>query len=208
MSEIGACRRWGPHTAAVQVPTPFAELLAAARAGDPGACRRLWDTYAPPVARFARARGSREPEDLTSEVFLTVFRDLGRFEGGEAAFKSFLFTVAHRRLVDEHRTRARRVESSTWEDELDPRRSPSAEDGALSSLGSGQARQMLDALAPDQRDVLVLRIFGDLTIEQIAEVLGKQPGAVKALQRRGMNALRKMFVGGHPPVAVTLDGGR
>ena len=206
MSEI--VRGWvcGPHTGGVQAPIPFPDVLLAAQAGDPGACRRLWETYAPAVARYARARGSREPEDLTSEVFLTMFRTLPRFEGGEAAFKGFLFTVAHRRLVDELRARSRCPQATTWEDETDPRRAPSAEDGALSSLGSGQARQMLDALAPDQRDVLVLRIFGDLTIEQIAETLGKQPGAVKALQRRGMTALRKNFACGHTPAGLTADG--
>lgn len=206
MSEIAVWRRWGPDTRRVQAPTAFPEVMLAARAGDQSAFRQLWDSYAPAVARFARARGSREPEDLTSEVFLSVFRALPTFQGGEAAFKGFVFTVAHRRLVDELRARSRACQQSAWEDETDPRRSPSAEDGALGSLGSGQARQMLEGLAPDQRDVLVLRVFGDLTIDQIAEVLGKEPGAVKALQRRGLVALRKKLACGRTPARVAVDG--
>jgi RNA polymerase sigma-70 factor (ECF subfamily) len=54
-----------------------------------------------------------------------------------------------------------------------------------------EARDLLAGLTLDQRDVLVLRIFGELPLEQVAEILGKRLGAVKALQRRGLDALRR-----------------
>ena len=184
----------------------FERLLRAARSGDPDACRALWDTYAPGVVRFATARGSQEPEDLTSEVFLSLFRGLSRFRGDEGAFRGFLYTLAHRRLVDELRRRSRTIQQCTWDDCDDPRRAPSAEQGALDSLGGERARTMLDDLAPDQREVLLLRIFADLTIEQVATILGKRPGAVKALQRRGMEALRRRYAAA-TPAAATVEGG-
>lgn len=184
----GACQaaRWGGVE-----PAEFAEALAAAQCGAPWACTEIWVRYAPGVSSFLRARGSREPEDLTSEVFLTVFRRLGDFSGDEANFRSFVYTVAHRRLVDELRRRSRRPVESEWSESADPRRAASAEEGALAEAGASWAREMIGSLSPDQRDVLLLRIFGDLTVEQVAAVLGKGEGAVKALQRRGLSALKR-----------------
>ena len=58
--------------------------------------------------------------------------------------------------------------------------------------------RMLDQLTEEQRDVLALRVIGDLTVEQVAEIVGKKPGAVKALQRRALRALRKKAERGVP----------
>lgn len=65
------------------------------------------------------------------------------------------------------------------------------EDDALGQLVSERVHVLLAALAPDQRDVLLLRILADMGVEQVAEALGKTQGAVKALQRRGLEALRR-----------------
>lgn len=169
----------------------FDTVLPAAQAGQGWACRAIWEALAPPVAGYLRSGGAREPDDLTSEVFLAVFAGIAGFVGDEAGFRAFVFTVAHRRLMDDLRGRYRRPPAQPWSADDDLRCSPSAEDEALARLGSAEARALLDALAPDQRDVLVLRVFGDLTVEQVAEALGKRPGAVKALQRRGLTALRR-----------------
>lgn len=185
---------------------PFEDVLVAAQAAAPWACTQIWATWSPRVAGYLRSRGSRDSEDLTSEVFLTVFSKLPAFVGDEQAFKAFVFTVAHRRLVDELRARSRRGTHVEWTSQDDPRQSSSAEAEALGSLGDTDARTLLDSLSGDQREVLVLRIFADLTIEQIAAVLGKRPGAVKALQRRGLEALRKKLDLRRTPVAVPNDG--
>lgn len=173
---------WGP---------PPGDVVCAARDGDPQAFAELWRRHSPAVLGFARSRGAREPEDLTSEVFLSAFRGLGTFEGGEDAFKGFLFTVAHRRLVDEIRTVTRRPEVVDWSADEDLRSSRSAEECALEVDGRAEVVRALESLSADQRDVLVLRILGDLTIDQVATALGKRTGAVKALQRRGLEALRR-----------------
>ena len=155
---------------------------------------------------FLRARGSREPDDLTSEVFLAVFDRLGTFSGGEAEFRAFVFTIAFRRLTDELRRRSRRGEHEEWQQELDDRRAPSAEHEAFARIADDSTRALLEGLSPDQRDVMVLRIVGDLTIEQVAEVLGKRPGAVKALQRRALEMLRRKFSSGRTPRGRAGDG--
>lgn len=169
----------------------FASVLAAAQTGAGWACTHIWVEHAPAVAAFLTARGSREPDDLTSEVFLAVFERLGDFTGDAAAFRSFVFSIAYRRLVDELRMRSRRGETTEWSPESDPRRASSAEDEATARIGDARALVMLESLPPDQRDVMVLRIVADLTVEQVAEVLDKRAGAVKALQRRALENLRK-----------------
>lgn len=185
----------------------FSTVLLAAQAGARWACTDIWVEYSPAVAAFLKARGSLEPEDLTSEVFIALFDQLDRFTGGEAEFRTFVFTIAYRRLVDELRKRSRRGHHSEWDAESDPRRSPSAEEQALDELADASTRALLDGLPPDQRNVMVLRIIADLTIEQIAEVIGKRPGAVKALQRRALEALRKKVSPGRTPTQPSDDSG-
>jgi len=182
-------------------------VLAAAQTGAGWGSTSLWVQYSPAIAAFLRARGAREPEDLTSEVFISVFDRLPSFQGDEAQFRSFLFSVAYRRLVDEFRTRARRGEHEQWDADTDTRSTPSAEHDAIDRVGDRETLSLLDSLPPDQRDVMVLRIVSDLTVEQVAEVLGKRPGAIKALQRRALERLRKKIAPTRTP-SDDLDDGR
>ncbi len=174
----------------------FDALLAAAATGAGWACTRIWLDYAPPVAAFLRSRGSADPDDLTSEVFLAVFEQLPAFRGGEAELRSFIFSVAYRRLVDELRRRSRRGETAEFVDERDPRSVPSAEEEALRRLGDQNALALLSRLTDDQRDVLMLRIVADLSLDEVARIVGKRVGAVKALQRRALEALRHQISAG------------
>jgi RNA polymerase sigma-70 factor (ECF subfamily) len=169
----------------------FDAVLAGARAGDAAAFRSLHDDLARPVAAYLRGRGLSDVEDVVSEVFLAVFTGLARFSGGQAEFRSWVFTIAHRRLVDEWRRSGRTPTSVAWEVDLDARTSGSAEEAALASLGEARVRRLLATLSDDQREVLLLRILGDLTVEQVARAVGKREGAVKALQRRALAALRR-----------------
>lgn len=184
----------------------FVSLLEAAQAGSGWAFEQLFRTYAPKVRGYIRARGVAEPDELTNDVFVAVFRSLGRFEGDEAAFRSWLFTIARNRLVDERRRRARRVNVVPAEvpDSIEvPGGDVEAE--ALANLGAEWAADVLDQLAPDQRDVLLLRIVADLTIDQIAHLLGKRPGAVKALQRRGLAAVKRILDQQGVPLDRSVD---
>jgi RNA polymerase sigma factor (sigma-70 family) len=184
----------------------FAEVLASARTGAGWGSTLLWVEYSHAVAAFLKARGAREPEDLTSEVFIAAFDRLPQFVGDEAQFRSFLFSIAYRRLVDEFRTRGRRGDNASWSADTDTRSTPSAEDVAIARVGDESALSLLDSLPPEQRDVMVLRIVSDLTVEQIATVLGKRPGAVKALQRRALERLRKNMPPTRTPLRDADDG--
>lgn len=172
----------------------FDAVLTAARAGAGWAAERLWRSLAPPVAGYLRVQGAAEPDDLTSDVFVAVFRGLGSFSGDEEQFRSWVFTIAYRRLVDERRRAGRRPQpASLAADSPDGPAAASAEHEALQRLGAERVRRICDQLVPDQRDVLVLRLVAGLTVEQVAAAVGKSPGAVKALQRRALAAVRRML---------------
>lgn len=165
-------------------------LVVAARAGGSWAFARLWTQLSPGVAAYLRARGARDADDLTSEVFLAAFQRLGRFDGNGAAFRSWLFTIAHHKSVDTMRRGAGRHEVLA-PDVDDGRRARSAEDEAIDGIGDGEVARLLALLTDDQRHVLLLRVVGQLSLEETAHVVGKPLGAVKQLQRRGLARLRR-----------------
>ncbi|PSL01526.1 RNA polymerase sigma-70 factor (ECF subfamily) [Haloactinopolyspora alba] len=173
----------------------FDGILDAARSGEPWAFERLYRDLAPAVAGYLRLQGAAEPEDLNSDVFLGVFAGLSSFSGTEQQFRSWVFTIAHRRLVDERRRRTRKPSTPTGEPEVLDRPAGDAEQDAMAALGQRRVAELCAELSADQREVLLLRIVADLTVEQVAEVLGRSKGAVKALQRRGLTALRKKLSG-------------
>jgi RNA polymerase sigma-70 factor (ECF subfamily) len=166
-------------------------LVTTACAGDADALTTIWTQYAPLVQGYLRGHGATDPEDLTSEVFLALFGRIQRFRGSEADLRSFIFTIAHHRLVDDRRRGARQPTLSSYDPTTDRRETASAEHVALGELATDRARELIDALPAEQRDVMLLRIIGDLTLEQTAEVLGKRVGAVKAAQHRALVRLRK-----------------
>lgn len=168
----------------------FPSVLAAAQANAPWAFERVYREFAPALAGFLRLQGLTDADDVVSEAFISAFSAIGRFEGSEGEFRAWLFTIARRRLVDEWRRRSRRPPAG--EEALGAQAAAGdVEDDALSQIGSERVHVLLAALAPDQRDVLLLRIVADMSVEQVADALGKTQGAVKALQRRGLDALRR-----------------
>lgn len=171
----------------------FETVLAAAQGGAPWAFERIFTALSPVVTGYLRAQGAAEPDDLTSEVFVAVLRNVHRFAGDEAGFRSWVFTIAHRRLLDERRGLARRPTAVALSDGHDLPGPDDVEDAVDRALRDEWVRAMCDRLAPDQRDVLLLRLVGQLKVDEIAGLLGKSPEAVKALQRRGFRAIGRIL---------------
>ena len=172
----------------------FLTSLVAARAGADWAWSAIYRDLAPSVLRYLRARGAREPEELLGTVFVDVVRSLPRFEGGYAEFRTWVFTIAHHRLVDELRQRRRQPCEPAAPEMLAAAAScGDAEADASLPFADEEVRRLLDGLSVDQRDVLLLRILGDLSIAETARVLGKRPGAVKSLQVRALAAVKRQL---------------
>jgi RNA polymerase sigma-70 factor (ECF subfamily) len=169
------------------------DLADSFRRGESWALTEVWHRYSAPVSAYLRGRGVTEPDDLTSEVFLQVFKSPGRFRGDEAALRTFVFSVAHARYVDHVRRSVRRGPDLEFDPVAHGGLAESAEADALRVVATRRVEQLLESLSPDQRDVLLLRIVADLSLEQTADVLGKSVGAVKALQHRGLAQLRPHF---------------
>jgi len=170
----------------------FDEVLAGAQAGDHSALEDLYRDLSPLVLGYLRANGSKEPEDLTAEVFIAVVRGIARFEGDETSLRSWILTIAHRRLTDEFRRRGRRPEDPLEPGALRERLrviADTAESEALERLSSAGVIEALERLTPDQRAVITLRVIADLPIKEVAELLNKPVTAVKSLQHRALATL-------------------
>lgn len=170
----------------------FEGLLAGARRGEDRAWAALYDRYAPAVLGYLTAQRAPSPEDVTSEVFLQVVRDLDHFAGDEANFRSWLFTVAHHRLIDDRRKVSRRPADATEHDVIDRHLPPVEIEGqVIETVTTEELETLFDVLTPDQRAVLLLRVVGGLKLPEVADVLGKQHESVRALQKRALAALRR-----------------
>jgi RNA polymerase sigma-70 factor, ECF subfamily len=171
----------------------FGEILQAAQAGEEWAVGCLWREMQPRLLRFLRARDARAAEDVASETWLRVARNLRTFEGGEVEFRGWLFTIARRALIDWQR-KARRGPATTELDEWNE--PPSGDDPAgeaIETLGTARALQLLRRLPDDQAEVILLRVVGGLDATGVGEILGKRPGTVRVLQHRGLRRLAELL---------------
>jgi RNA polymerase sigma-70 factor, ECF subfamily len=164
------------------------DALDLARAGEPRGFEELYGQLAGSVTRFAHSRSAEDPEGLTNDVFLAAFRHLDDFDGDDDDLRGWVFTIARNKLIDDARRRSRRpptVDAGVAET-----------DHSLASaeshvVGTDWVHDQLRILTDEQREVLLLRIVGGLTVPEIAEVVGRSIGSIKALQRRALRQLEK-----------------
>lgn len=174
----------------------FGRVLASARSGDGQAFVQVYESLNRRVLSFVSYRGAIDPEGMVNDVFLKVFTKLGMFDGNEIQFTAWVFKIARNTLIDESRSRSRRIDETSLRDSHGSiHAQDDVETDAFEHLSTAEVLQHLDVLTPEQRDVVVMRVVSDLTIEAIAEILGKRVGAVKAMQRRALRSLAKNFDG-------------
>jgi RNA polymerase sigma-70 factor (ECF subfamily) len=182
--------------APLAMPTPPLEgddearlrsLALSARDGSEAAFAALYDVYGPRVYRYcvARTRSATDAEDLLQQTFLRVVEALPRYEDRGLPFGAWLFRIARTVTIDHHR-RARRHESLDGHDLPDP-----GGPGSGAGWAGDRILEALDRLTPDQRQVIELRFYGDLTARDAALVMRRDETAVRALQARGIAALRR-----------------
>jgi RNA polymerase sigma-70 factor, ECF subfamily len=168
----------------------FPGVLNAAASGDEGAFARLWRDANPSLLRYLRVVAGDAAEDVAAEVWLKVARKLRRFRGSEPEFRGWLFTLAHRRVIDLRRYGARRpVWLAADPGELDR---PAADDtaaAALDNLSTEGVLALIATLPPPQAEAVVLRVVAGLDVAQVALILGKRSGAVRVASHRGLRTL-------------------
>jgi RNA polymerase sigma-70 factor (ECF subfamily) len=166
------------------------DAVARAQVGDSRGFSALFDLFAGPLTGYLRSRGVADADGLANDVFLRAFRSIHTFRGDASRFRSWLYVIAQNAAIDDARRRRRRVAEVPLAERIDVP-GGDVEHDAVARLARDNVQTLLATLSPDQRDVIVLRIVADLTVEETGAVLGKSYEAVKALQRRGLASLRR-----------------
>lgn len=169
------------------------ETVAAAQSGDAAAVAAVYRELAPRLVGYLSVRGAEDPEALTNDVFVAVIPRLSTIEGGAEGVRRFVYSVAHRRYIDEVRRRARRPAQVGYEPDMDPRLVESAESSAVGLASLAEVSHYLRRLTEEQLEVVSLRIIADVSLAETAEILGRSVGSVKQLQRRALVSLREMM---------------
>ncbi len=165
--------------------------LQAARSGDDAAMAVVFRSLHPALLQYVRVRAPyAAAEDLVAETWLAAAEKFGSFSGGVTDFRAWIFTIAHRRVIDHYRRGGRRPTPFVLEETPDPA-VPDVADGVVDGMTSDQAVDRLVAgLPPDQAEVLVLRVVAELGVDQAATIMGKSAGAIRVLQHRAIRRLR------------------
>lgn len=179
----------------------FDGVLEASKRGVPSAWSAIYGEIAASVTGFFRSRGVAEPESATGDVFFELSRSLLTFEGAEEHFRTLVFAIAYKRLYVEERHPRRNTRSSLADRVLD--RLQSEIEVVIDDTDRAippNLKEAFEALQPEQRDVLSLRICAGLSAEQTANVIGTTVDAVRSAQRSGLAAIRRSL----PPQVVTI----
>lgn len=167
----------------------------AAQDGDETAFRTVYRAVHPRLLGYVRTLvGEADAEDVASEAWLQITRDLARFSGDADRFRGWAARIARNRALDHIRMRGRRPAIGGDESELTEKPSPSdTVDEALESLGTGRAFRLIGQLPQDQAEAVVLRVVVGLDAKSAAGVLGKRPGAVRTAAHRGLRRLAELI---------------
>jgi len=161
----------------------------------------LFETHFERIVRYIAVRigDIHEAEDLASEVFVRALRGVERYKETGAPMEAWLFKIAHNLCVDHLRSRGRRPASAPLDEDVlavgtippSPLGNPGEDLERQEEIR--QLQQAMTQLTEAQRQVLALRFGGDMTSEEVAEVMGKKPGAVREMQSAGIKKLRQIL---------------
>lgn len=166
------------------------EALALARLGDEAGFLGLWRGLHPRLLRYLRVLGCADPDDVASETWLQVVRDIHAFSGTDTDFRGWLFTIGRHRAIDAARAQARRpadpmspgVEATLADQSR-------VEDQVFDGLSTAAAIGLLRRLTADQAEAVALRVIAGLDTADVARIIGKSAGSVRVALHRGLKAL-------------------
>jgi RNA polymerase sigma-70 factor (ECF subfamily) len=172
--------------------TDESEILKNAIKGESSAFGLLYDKYQPPIYRFIYLKVSHreEAEDLTHQVFLSAWQNIGRFENQGLPISSWLYQIARNRVIDHYRTKKHVLdiedapsEAVTQHERLD--------DQVEYQMEIEKVKKHLHKLPADYQDILIMRFVEELSNKEIADITGKNAGAIRVLQHRALKQLKK-----------------
>ena len=181
-------------------PTDEAALVDRAAQRDPGAIASLYDLYAPKIYSYLYHRVSDQTlaEDLTGQVFLQMIEAVRTERGWRTSFSGWLFRIAHNLVIDHYRKRAH----ANFTDLDDSPNIAATNDDpfatAVAVLDSDALLRAINELTGEQAQVITLRFLEGYNVAEVAELMDKSEGAIKALQYRAISNLRRIMSGETP----------
>lgn len=186
-------------------PDDLEAVLNAARSGDEEAFRRLYRAQQPILLRYLRVLAGDDAEDIASETWLQIARDLGRFDGNWDGFRGWTATIARHRAMDSLRARRRRPQISTPLEELPEQvAGEHTADRALERITTEFAVALIASLPGDQAEAVMLRVVLGLDARTAGRILGKRAGAVRTAAYRGLRELARRLEATGPPAVTSL----
>jgi RNA polymerase sigma-70 factor (ECF subfamily) len=170
----------------------FPQVLVAAQAGESWAVAALYRDLQPALLAYLRSRTPGEAEDLAQETWIDVAKALGRFDGAEEDFRRLVFVIGKRRSIDHLRRVAARPTTSLSASRAEAEHLGDVEEEALSRLSTEEALAAVSSLlTPEQAEIVLLRVLGGFTAEEVASMLGRRPGTIRAIQHRAVRRLAR-----------------
>lgn len=166
------------------------KLALRAADGDRVAFEQIYNTLVDDLYSYVRGQCRNETvaEDIVSNVFLKAWRSARSYRPGSRTFQSWMFTIARNELRDYWRTSQRTLPMLDFD---------ISDENESAAIDPNEARaavsRAMAALTDDQRQVVVLRYFGNKSHEEIAAIMGKREGAVRALLMRALRQMRKVM---------------
>ncbi|AJP03480.1 RNA polymerase sigma24 factor [Streptomyces cyaneogriseus subsp. noncyanogenus] len=167
--------------------------VARAQEGDEAAFAVAYRLVQPGLLGYLRGLVGDDAEDVASDAWLEIARDLGRFRGDGAGFRGWTATIARHRALDHLRRRRVRPRQAALEQDLDLPAPHDTHDQALESLSTEVALALVRGLPRDQAEAVLLRVVVGLDGPAAARVLGKRPGAVRTAAYRGLKRLARQL---------------
>jgi RNA polymerase sigma-70 factor (ECF subfamily) len=173
-------------------------VIEAARSLDQDALVMIFDEYAPALYKYMLRLGSasQEADQIVGDVFARLLEKFTEGKGPRENLRSYLFQTAYHLVVDHARERKRIApldDAIAIREDMQPVQSRSEENMLLDELSLAMERELTE----EQRNVIVLRFQEDFSLQETAEIIGKNVNAVKALQNRGINKLRQVLGGAY-----------
>lgn len=183
-------------------PVDLSAAVHAAQRGDEDAFRVIYRAVQPGLLRYLRVLVGEDAEDIASEAWLQITRDLTSFRGDADAFRAWAVTITRHRALDHLRRLRRRPALRVPVEQLEERPGDYDTAGsALDALTTDAALALIVRLPHDQAEAVLLRVMMGLDAQTAGRVLGKRAGAVRTASYRGLRKLAKLLEGsGTPPL--------
>lgn len=170
------------------------KLIKRAKKGEKECFGQLYDHYLPQIYRYmlVKVTNRQDAEDLTHEVFMSAWQNIDSYKSRGFSFSSWLYNIAHNRVIDYYRTRKSHANLETVDENFV--KIISTVDQQLDlTLAWEKIKNLLNQLTEEQQDVVIMRFVDDLSHREIAAVLKKSEGAVRLIQFRAIQRLKELL---------------